>query len=191
MCLPISTQQYEGSSVFLFLTGTGFTSRNLINLVFLVKPLPMHRYGHTRTCFFCHPGVTPALLQQCFEVWYLFFLFSLRILFQVTSARRGVDQVEGLKHGNDKRTDRKGEYRDFNGHFSVNPVLVVQINVVQLKALQAVFTSFPHIFGVTPDFYLAIHSGYCELRCQLDFVTRQTLQSLTNMKACTLDVWNI
>ena len=40
-------------------------------------------------------------------------------------------------------------YSDFNGRGGVHTVLVIKIDVVHIKPLQACLTSWPHIFGVT------------------------------------------
>lgn len=69
-------------------------------------------------------------------------------------------------------------YRNFNWHLTINTVLIVQIDEINLKPLQASLTTGPYVFWVTLNYSdFSIHPDP-KLGSQLNFVPNAVFQCL-------------
>jgi hypothetical protein len=71
-----------------------------------------------------------------------------------------------------------GTNRDFDGKAGVDAVLVVEIDAIQVEALQAGLTGGSHIRWIATYLPLPIHMPESELSCQFHLLSHPSLQSL-------------
>jgi hypothetical protein len=76
----------------------------------------------------------------------------------------------------------RGTNRDFDGNAGVDAVLVVEIDAIQLEALQAGLTGRSHIRWIATDLSLPIRIDNSELGCQFHPLSHPSLQSLLPKK---------
>jgi hypothetical protein len=69
----------------------------------------------------------------------------------------------------------RGTNRDFDGKAGVDAVLVVEIDAIQVEALQAGLTGRSHICGIATDLRLPIRFAKSELGCQLHPLSHPSL----------------
>ena len=71
-----------------------------------------------------------------------------------------------------------GTNRDFDGNAGVDAVLVVEIDAIQVEALQAGLTGGSHIRWIATCLPLPIDRDNSELGCQFHLLSHPSLQSL-------------
>jgi hypothetical protein len=69
----------------------------------------------------------------------------------------------------------RGTNRDFDGNAGVDAVLVVEIDAIQLEALQAGLTGRSHIRWIATDLKLPIRIANSEFGCQFHPLSLQSL----------------
>jgi hypothetical protein len=67
--------------------------------------------------------------------------------------------------------------RDFNRKTSINTMLIIEINTINIKSLQATLTSFSHIAWITTDLIFLFNSSDSKFCSQINFLSH-SLQSL-------------
>jgi hypothetical protein len=72
----------------------------------------------------------------------------------------------------------RGTNRDFDGNAGVDAVLVVEIDAIQLEALQAGLTGRSHIRWIATDLTLPTRIANSKLGCQFHPLSHPSLQSL-------------
>jgi len=69
-------------------------------------------------------------------------------------------------------------YRDFNGDTGIYTVLVVEVDAIDVKPLQAGLASCPHVGRIAPDLPLPVRQAEPELGRQLHLLSHPSLQCL-------------
>jgi len=82
-----------------------------------------------------------------------------------------------LPKSNQREMKRIKSNRDFNWKTSINTMLIIEINTINIKSLQATLTSFSHIAWITTDFKFPISSSNSKLSSQFNLLS-YTFQSL-------------
>ena len=75
--------------------------------------------------------------------------------------------------------EEKKSNRDFDGHTSVDSMLVIEIDTIHIEALQASLASAPHIRGITLNSTLAVADDDSEFGSYLNFVPHSSFKRLT------------
>ena len=84
----------------------------------------------------------------------------------------------------------KRSNRDFNGNTSINTMLVIEINGINPKSLQASLTCCSHIFWKATNLGFPISILSSKFGCQLNPFSHYSLQGLTHKSKTNLHAWS-